>query len=74
MSLLIKIQIWRGDTMISEDMCPVYPDAEFRRSFGPLGNSEPIIDGNVALRGYKLTQDTVVRIDRRIQGTHRAYG
>jgi hypothetical protein len=55
--LLIKIQVWRGDQLISHDACPVHPGNTFTRSLGALG-LEPIVEGNVALCGYTLTQDT----------------
>jgi hypothetical protein len=54
--IVIKMQVWRGGKLISEDVCPVYPGTEFSRSFGSLG-LQPIVDGNVALKGFSLKTD-----------------
>lgn len=56
MTMLIKVQVWRDGVLLTEDSCPVSPGAGLGRHYGPFG-TEPLVDGNTGLRGFKLEVD-----------------
>jgi hypothetical protein len=56
MGLVIKVQVWRGDTILSDDVFPVQPGLKCGHSFG-LVEPLPVIEGEIMLYGYVLEPD-----------------
>ena len=57
MTIRIKVQVWRDDTLISEDLIPVGPYLDFWRDFD-IPMYGPIIDGPWMLHGIGVRQKT----------------